>query len=166
MTAVPRTPAQRRRDTERRLATDVDVWVASASPAGYPYLVPLSFDWDGETLLLSTPAASPTGRNLSATRAVRVGLGHTRDVTMIEGEVETLELDALPPERADRFARRTGFDPRTLATPYRWFVVRPRRIQAWREADELAGRELMRDGRWLAPVADEEGGATADTEGR
>jgi hypothetical protein len=25
----------------------------------------------------------------------------------------------------------------------------PRRIQAWREADELPDRELMRDGRWL-----------------
>jgi len=25
----------------------------------------------------------------------------------------------------------------------------PRRIQAWREVDELPDRELMRDGRWL-----------------
>jgi NADPH-dependent FMN reductase len=28
--------------------------------------------------------------------------------------------------------------------------LRPRRIQAWREENELAGRDLMRDGRWLA----------------
>ncbi|WP_435850346.1 hypothetical protein [Streptomyces massasporeus] len=28
-------------------------------------------------------------------------------------------------------------------------VVVPRRMQAWPEADELDGRELMRDGRWL-----------------
>ncbi|WP_308210060.1 hypothetical protein [Actinomadura madurae] len=66
---------------------------------------------------------------------------------MIEGEVEVLEIDALPRERADRFAARTGFDPRDEATPYRWFRVTPRRVQAWREADELPGRELMRDGR-------------------
>jgi hypothetical protein len=26
----------------------------------------------------------------------------------------------------------------------------PRRIQAWREVNELPGRELMRDGHWLA----------------
>jgi hypothetical protein len=50
--------------------------------------------------------------------------------------------------RRDRFAARTGFDPRALTTPYRWFRVAPQRIQAWREADELSGRELMRDGRW------------------
>lgn len=149
MNAAPRSRAQRRRDTEHRLAHDVDLWVASASPDGAPYLVPLSFDWDGAALLLATPAHNPTGRNLAATRTVRLGLGHTRDVTVIDGAVEVLDLDALPPEQGDRFARRTGFDPRGSATPYRWFRVRPRRIQAWREVEELAGRDLMRGGRWL-----------------
>jgi hypothetical protein len=82
-----------------------------------------------------------------------VALGDTRDVTMIDGEVETLALDELPADAADRFAARAGFDPRTpddAATRYRWFRITPRRIQAWREEDELAGRDLMRDGRWLA----------------
>ncbi|MFI6515245.1 pyridoxamine 5'-phosphate oxidase family protein [Spirillospora sp. NPDC050679] len=148
MSDAPRSRARRRRDTEHRLAHDVDLWAASASPDGAPYLVPLSFDWDGETLLLATPAGSPTGRNLAAARTVRLGLGPTRDVTMIEGEVEVLEIDALPRERGDRFAARTGFDPREQTEHYRWFRVSPRRVQAWREADELPGRELMRDGRW------------------
>jgi hypothetical protein len=148
MGATPRPRAQRRRDTERRLAQDIDVWVASASADGAPYLVPLSFDWDGETLLVATPTDSPTGRNLAATRRVRVALGHTRDVSVIEGEVEVLEIDALPQELGDRFAARSGFDPRALATPYRWFRILPRRIQAWREVDELPDRDLMRDGRW------------------
>jgi hypothetical protein len=87
---------------------------------------PLSFDWDGEALLIATPADSPTGRNLAATGAVRLGLGHTRDVSTIEGEVEVLEIDALPQRRGDRFAARTGFDLRALATPYRWFCIFPR----------------------------------------
>jgi hypothetical protein len=145
-----RSRAQRRYDTEHRLTYDVDAWVASASPDGAPYLVPLSFDWDGEALLMATPTDSPTGRNLTATRAVRLALGQTRDVCMIEGEVEVLEIDALPRELGDRFAARAGFDPRALATPYRWFRVFPRRIHAWREVNELPDRELMRDGRWLA----------------
>jgi hypothetical protein len=58
-------------------------------------------------------------------------------------------IDALPQERGDRFVAHTGFDPRALATPYRWFRISPRRIQAWREVNELPDRELMRDGRWL-----------------
>ncbi|MGV9247685.1 pyridoxamine 5'-phosphate oxidase family protein [Streptomyces sp. NPDC003710] len=148
MTAAPRSRAQRRRDTEHRLTEDIDLWVAGASEDGVPYPVPLSFDWDGEVLLVATPTDSPTGRNLAA-RAVRLGLGHTRDVSMIEGDVEVLEIDALPQERGDRFTARTGFDPRAQATPYRWFRIFPRRIQAWREVNEMSGRELMRDGRWL-----------------
>jgi len=146
----PRSPAQRRSDTEQRLTHDIDLWVASASADGGPYLVPLSFDWDGEAVLVATPAKSPTGRNLAATQTARLGLGHTRDVSMIEGDVEVLEIDALPQERGDRFATRAGFDPRTQDTPYRWFRISPRRIQAWREVNELPDRELMRDGRWLA----------------
>jgi hypothetical protein len=149
----PRSPAQRRRDTEHRLSHDIDVWVATASTDGAPHLVPLSFDWDGETLLLATSTDSPTGRNLADTRAVRLGLGHTRDVAIIDGEVEVLEIDALPRERGDRFATRTGFDPRRLAAPYRWFLISPRRIQAWREVNELRDRELMRGGRWLVQAS-------------
>lgn len=145
----PRPRSERRRDTEHRLAHDVDVWVATASSDGVPYLVPLSFDWDGETLLVATPADSPTGRNLAATRTVRIGLGETRDVSMIDGEVEVLEIDELPADQGDRFAARTGFDPRSLTTTYRWFRIKPTRIQAWREVNELTGRALMRDGRWL-----------------
>ena len=78
--------------------------MASASADGGPYLVPLSFDWDGEALLLATPTDSPTGRNLAAGRTVRLGLGGTRDVTVIEGDVEVLGIDMLPQERGDRFA--------------------------------------------------------------
>ena len=111
--------------------------MASASADGAPYLVPLSFDWDGEALLLATPTDSPTGRNLAATRTVRLGLGDTRDVSMIEGDVEVIEIGALSQERGDRFAAHAGFDPRALATPYSWFRITPRRIQAWREVNEL-----------------------------
>jgi hypothetical protein len=145
----PRPRAQRRRDTEQRLNTDIDLWLASASADGAPYLVPLSFDWDGKALLVATPITSPTGRNLSASRAARLALGLTRDVTMIDGDVEVLPIAALPAEQGDHFAARAGFDPRESGPSYRWFRITPRRIQAWREVDELADRELMRDGRWL-----------------
>ncbi|SRR6266566_778114 len=99
--------------------------------------------------LVAAPANSLTGRKLAANRAVRLGLGHARDVSMIEGEVEFLEIGALPQERGRRFVARTGFDPRALARPCRWFLTSPRRIQAWREVNELPGREFMRDGRCL-----------------
>ncbi|MET9075100.1 pyridoxamine 5'-phosphate oxidase family protein [Streptomyces sp. NPDC004232] len=152
MTPPPaRTTAERTKDTLHRLEHDVDAWVATAGPdAGAPHLVPLSFVWDGATLLLATPAESPTGRNLAATGRTRLGLGSTRDVVVIEGTVQTVPPEDLPEEDAEVFAGKTGFDPRQLATHYLYFKVLPRRVQAWREENEQEGRELMRDGAWLS----------------
>ncbi|MFD8232464.1 pyridoxamine 5'-phosphate oxidase family protein [Streptomyces sp. NPDC059696] len=151
MTSPPaRSAEQRKKDTLHRLDHDVDAWVATADGAsGTPYLVPLSFLWNGSYLLFATPASSPTGRNLAASGRARVGIGPTRDVVMVEGGVETVQPGDLPEQDAELFAAKTGFDPRRLATPYLYFRIVPRRVQAWREADELDGRELMRDGRWL-----------------
>ncbi|MFD4649138.1 pyridoxamine 5'-phosphate oxidase family protein [Streptomyces sp. NPDC058441] len=145
-----RTVKQRKQDTLDRLERDEDVWVATADRENAtPYLVPLSFLWDGATLLLATPAASPTGRNLRATGRARLGVGPTRDVVMIEGTAQTLTAAELPDGVGDAFAEKTGFDPRTLTTEYLYFRVTPRRVQAWREANELAGRDLMREGEWI-----------------
>ncbi|MFH9008024.1 pyridoxamine 5'-phosphate oxidase family protein [Streptomyces afghaniensis] len=151
MTSAPvRSAEQRKKDTLHRLEHDVDAWVATAgSASGTPYLVPLSFLWNGSYLLFATPASSPTGRNLAATGRARVGIGPTRDVVLVDGSVETVQPADLTEQDAELFAAKTGFDPRRLATPYLYFRVVPQRVQAWREADELDGRELMRDGRWL-----------------
>ncbi|MCC8246913.1 pyridoxamine 5'-phosphate oxidase family protein [Saccharothrix luteola] len=144
--APPRGLDERLRDTRARLAADVDLWLATGGPAGV-HLVPLSYLWDGAAFLISTPRSSVTGRNLPADGRVRLSLGPTRDVVMVDGTAEP--VDDLAPEAGDAFATRTGFDPREEDEPYQYFLIRPRRIQAWREADELRGRTLMRDGRWL-----------------
>jgi hypothetical protein len=141
---------QRKRDTLDRLEQDVDAWVATAdAESGTPHLVPLSFLWDGQALLFATFASSPTGRNLQATRQVRLGIGGTRDVVLIEGTVETLPTESVSPQTGDAFAAKTGFDPRRPNSPFRYYWVTPMRIQAWREENELAGRLIMRDGKWL-----------------
>jgi Pyridoxamine 5'-phosphate oxidase len=147
--APPRSAQQRRQDTLARLESDVDAWIATAGDGG-PYLVPLSYLWDGRTVVISTPANSPTSRNLRATGKVRVGIGPTRDLVLIEGTVEMIGgRTDIPDELAAAFADRTGFDPRRETADYAWFRITPRRLQAWREANELTGRDLIRDGEWL-----------------
>ncbi|MER7003411.1 pyridoxamine 5'-phosphate oxidase family protein [Dactylosporangium sp. NPDC000555] len=128
-------------DTLRRLAENVDAWIATATPDGMPYLVPLSFLWDGETLLLATAATSPTARNMLASKDVRIGVGPTRDVVLIHGAVTAVPTAELSPAEGDAFAEKTGFDPRTLRD-YLYFRVRPLRVQAWREVDEQPGRDI------------------------
>jgi len=152
MTPPARTARQRKADTLRRLENDVDTWVATADPgSGTPYLVPLSFVWDGVTVLIATPAASPTGRNLRATGKVRLGIGPTRDLVLIEGTVQAETAAAeIGAETGAAFAAKTGFDPRELGG-YAYFRIRPQRLQAWREVNELAGRDLIRGGDWVTP---------------
>lgn len=113
MTSPPvRRAEQRKKDTLHRLDHDVDAWVATAGTAsGTPYLVPLSFLWNGSYLLFATPATSPTGRNLTATGRARVGIGPTRDVVLVEGTVETVQPGELTEQDAELFAAKTGFDP-------------------------------------------------------
>ncbi|MEU6484642.1 pyridoxamine 5'-phosphate oxidase family protein [Streptomyces sp. NPDC046887] len=143
-----RTAEQRKRDTLKRLENDEDVWVATASAAGDPVLVPLSFVWDGATLLMSTKRTNPTARNLTPRGTVVLSLGHTRDVVLIDGVAEAVEAADLEGSSADALAAKLGWDPRDLAA---WVYLRvtPRRVRAWREANEIAGRTLMREGAWL-----------------
>jgi Pyridoxamine 5'-phosphate oxidase len=148
VTAAPRSAEQRKVDTLELLRSTVDLWVASSSEDGDAYLVPLSYYWDGTALTFATPRASLTARNLMRAGRTRVALGPTRDVVVIDGAVEALAVGA-DVETEDAHAAATGFDPRTLATDYVYLRILPERIQAWREANEIAGRDLMRDGAWL-----------------
>ena len=147
-----RAPKQRKRDALNRLENDIDAWVATADrESGTPYLVPLSFLWDGTTLLIATPSSSPTSRNLLASGTVRLGIGPTRDLVLIEGTAHALAATEIPDEVGDAFAAKTGFDPRRLTTPYIYFRIHPQRLQSWREDNELQERELMHGGVWVIP---------------
>jgi hypothetical protein len=131
-----------------KLRGDVDLWVASADEAGRAYLVPLSFYWDDSALTIATPRASRTARNLIRAGWARVALGPTRDVVIIEGSVEAVPIGT-DPRLEEAHAQAAGFDPTTLSEEYVYLRITPRSIQAWREANELEGRRLMRKGEWL-----------------
>jgi Pyridoxamine 5'-phosphate oxidase len=144
----PRPLEQRKQDTLARLSRDVDAWVATADRDGHAYLVPLSFLWDGAAFIVTTPESSRTGRNLSSARQARLAIGPTRDVVLVDGVAEAFSLETVPADLAQAFAEKL-WDPREETVRYAYFRITPRRIQAWREENELAGRDLMRDGRWL-----------------
>ena len=152
MTPAARPPIQHTRDALDRLEHDVDALVTTANgERGPPSLVPLSVRGDGITLPIATPAPSPTGRNLLATGKFRIGIGPTRDLVLIEGTVRAPAPTQIPDRVGDAFAARTGVDPRRLTGSYRGVRIHPWRLQAWREANDPEGRELMRDGRWVVP---------------
>ncbi len=101
-------------------------------------------------MLCATSAPNPTGRNLQQSGKGRIGIGPTPDVGLMPGDVvESRPADEKADDIGDRFAIQTGFDPRTLSSPYIYVRIRPLGIPAWREAAELDNRDLMLDGAWL-----------------
>lgn len=128
--------------------TEKDIWVASANASGEAYLIPLSFYWDGARLTVATPKRSRTARNLLRAGVARVALPPARDVVIIEGTLEFIETDA-DDELAAAHTEAAGFDARRSQKNV-YIRLTPRKIQAWREENELIGRDVMIDGRWQA----------------
>ena len=147
--AEPRDLATRKADALRMLRTEtVDVWVATASAAGEPHLVPLSLAWVAERVVLAVDGSSVTARNLIGSGTARVAVGLTRDVVMIDAVLErTVDVTA-DQALGEAYVGQADWDPRP-SPGYLFLVLRPMRLQAWREANEIAGRTLMRDGSWL-----------------
>ena len=146
---MSRDAATRKSDSLRTLATpEIDVWVATASGEGRPHLVPVSLAWLDERVVIAVNGGSRTCMDLMASGVARAAVGHTRDVTMLDVELERsvpVDDDA---ELGERYAAQADWDPRGLAG-YHFLVLRPTRVQAWRESDEIPGRTLMRDAVWL-----------------
>ena len=149
MTAEARDRETRKADTLAMLATPaIDVWVATASAAGGPHLVPVSLAWVDERVVIAVEATSVTARNLNASSRARLAVGPTRDVVMIDGVLEKAVDVATDDELGAAYVGQADWDPRR-SMGYVFLVLRPVRVQAWREANEIAGRTLMRDGTWL-----------------
>jgi hypothetical protein len=151
--AAPRGPEQRKADALALLsAPAADAWVATASSDGQAYLVPLSIGWTGASIVLVTEARSVTAKNLLRASGSRLAVGGTRDVVMIDAELvgDHAMLDA-PAPLVEAFVSQSGWDPRndSNAAGYRLFELRPVQLQAWREANEIAGRTLMRNAIWV-----------------
>lgn len=146
MADAPRSPEQRKRDVLARLAAPVaDCWVAT----GEAFLIPLTLAWFDDRILLATDLTSRTARNLAASGRARIALGPTRDVVLIDAILErTIPVAESGPAGA-AYAAQSDWDPRTAGDSYAFLVLRPERIQAWRELNEIPGRTLMRDGAWL-----------------
>jgi hypothetical protein len=132
------------------MARQADLWVASASPSGVAHLVPLSFAWDGEHVIIATEATAITTRNIVGVRRTRLALGGTRDVVMIDAVlVRQIGMAEAPAAIAERYAAQADWDPRSAGGDYVYSVLRPERVQVWREVNEIAGCTVMQGGAWL-----------------
>ena len=144
-----RTTAQRRADSEERLNLDANAWIATASAAGRPHLVPLSLAWDGRRVLVATPADTQTARNAAATGVIKVSLDNTNDVVLIDADVEVVDFAAVDQETVERYVGRVGWNPADESGEWSLLVATPKTIRAWNGVAEIDGRTIMRHGEWI-----------------
>lgn len=146
---MARTTAQRVKDSMARLEAGGDVWLATAGPAG-PHLVPLSLAWDSTAgeLIFCVEQETVTARNIATEPSVRVGIGPTRDVLMVDGTAQIAGLVNDDNYLSAFFYEKAGWDPRLNGDNMIFIRVTPSRMQAWREVDEAANRAVMVNGDW------------------
>ncbi|GAB3623959.1 hypothetical protein GCM10027418_20430 [Mariniluteicoccus endophyticus] len=151
----PRAYAERRADTLALLSSaGLDGWVATVGPT--PHVTPVPIAWHQETVLVAIGAHWPTARRLEADPRVRVAVGGSRDCVVIDAEVSdrhsVADMRREHPDLLAAYEVQSGHSPGDDET---MFIVRPRRIQAWRGECESADRTLMHDGCWLVqPTSD------------
>jgi hypothetical protein len=138
---------QRRADALERLGTSHQMWLATGSDGHGAHLIPVAYTWNANTLTTATFERSRTAANLRATPRARVAIGDTADVVMIDAVGSLIPVDAIDPDRADRYAR-VSHDPRVM--PGLVYVqLTPRRVLVWNGFHEFPGRTVMTDGQWL-----------------
>jgi hypothetical protein len=127
-----------------------DLWIATADRDGHPHLIAVSAWWDGSSVVMATHGASRTARNLSDNPDARLALGAPDDVAVVDVRVADRRPVSDTPELAEGFNTALGWDPREVGEGWVFFRLDPVRIQAYKGYDELEGRDVMRDGAWLA----------------
>jgi len=145
-----RSAAQRKSDAIEKLNKDQDVWVATADSRGIAHLVPLSLCWHDGMVVVAVEASSRTARNASASGQARLALGPPADVVMIDAKASVVARHDAGPEIAGSYRERTGWEPGSDGGDWAYILLRPARIQVWRDVNEIAGRTVMADGTWLA----------------
>jgi general stress protein 26 len=107
----------------------------------------VSFWWDGARLTTSTFEPSRTLDNVQKQPKVRVSVGTTTDVLMIDATATVVRDDEVDADVAEGYAEASGIPQSTPGFVY--IQLLPRRMQMWRGREEFTDRTVMRDGVWL-----------------
>lgn len=146
-----RTVAERKAAVMKALEANDHMWLATADSGGRPQLIAVATLWDGTDLVIATRVETKTARNLAESGQAKLSHGTPEDVILIDAQLEnSAPADSSEVEVARRFEKANGWNPQEEGDDWGFYRLRPRRIQAYRGYGELEGRDVMKDGRWLA----------------
>lgn len=146
----PRDTAVRVRDAQHRLASEANIWIATASSSGEPHLVALSLWWDGSSIMATTPAANPVASNIAATGRARASLPDADDVVTMKVAASVTPLADLTTHQLGELVAALGWDPMDESGEWVLLTLTPELIWSWNGLHEDSGRTIMRNGNWLS----------------
>lgn len=149
----PRPLPERRAAAVEHLRSNSNLWFATASGERGPHLIPVSYWWDGTRLTTATFENSRTLKNVQAQPKVRVAVGSTGDVLIVDATATIVAVADIDPRAAEAYARAAGNDPRSVPG-FTYIQLAPERMQVWRGPAEFAGRTVMHRGVWLEEPID------------
>ncbi|MGI8642822.1 MAG: TIGR03667 family PPOX class F420-dependent oxidoreductase [Thermomicrobiales bacterium] len=124
-----------------RLASDLIIWLGTVRPDGRPHLVPVWFDWDGETMTIFSQPDNQKIRNLRHEPRVILSLDDTHgggDVVLFEGEASLMDkpaADAMTDAYVTKYdaqMKQMNMEPVKMAAEYSQVIrIRPTRFMGW-----------------------------------
>src|SRR5581483_4609320 len=144
-----RTVAQRKAGVVEVLERQGHMWLATAH-GDVPHVSAASALGTGDELVVTTVGSSRTGTNRRGGAAALLVAGTQDDAVVVLARVAESRPAADSPDLAARWKEAMGWDPRDEGDGWWFYRLTPVRIQAFRGYGEIAGRDVMRDSRWLA----------------
>jgi Pyridoxamine 5'-phosphate oxidase len=122
-------------EVERWLIGSRNYWICTVRPEGRPHAMPVWAIWLDRALAFSTHPSTRKGRNLAANPELVAHTESGDEVAILEGRAEALERGELLERFVDAYESKYGFRIEPSERALGLFIVRPRVVFAWREAD-------------------------------
>jgi hypothetical protein len=134
-------PGQGGWDEVRRKLTDArNYWIVSASSKGRAHAMPVWGVWMDDALWFGTDPASRKGRNLAANPELIVHLESGDDVVIVEGRAERLTDRESKVRLSPVYQAKYDVPIEPDNPDHGLYVVRPRVVLTWQEADFVNSR--------------------------
>jgi PPOX class probable F420-dependent enzyme len=116
--------------SERRLQTEQNLWLATVRPDGSPHLVAIWFVWVAGKIYLCTGADSVKVRNLLHNPRVSIALEDGSQPIVIEGRARFAPIGRAEAAVIEAFQRKYAWDITTDDTYTQVIEIEPKRIRA------------------------------------
>ena len=151
MTSTPlRDVATRKKDVLETLAKNGRFWLGSADPAGRPHVIAVSAWWESDALVIATLGSNRTARNIEMNPRVTLATGAFNDAIIIHAQMIESRAVEDSQDIAQGFKKAMGWEPSEVGSGWVFLRLRPTKIQAFRDFEEIEGRDVMIRSRWLA----------------